>query len=118
MLLIDDDVSVIHTFGQILRFKGYEVAMALTAEAGLRELEGFHPHAVLLDLRMPQNDGLIFLRRMRADPARSQIPVAVVTGDYFIDHAIASELKDLGVVMYLQAVVDRRPGRRRRATSS
>jgi DNA-binding response OmpR family regulator len=41
-------------------------------------------------------DGLGFLRRLRADETQRGVPVAIVTGDYFLDDAISSELRELG----------------------
>jgi DNA-binding response OmpR family regulator len=47
-------------------------------------------------LRMPLIDGLGFLRRLRGRDAQRATPVAIVTGDYFLDDSISSELRELG----------------------
>jgi len=96
ILIVDDDPSVTETFERMLRLEGYQVATALSAEAGLREAERAHPDAIILDLRMPLVDGLQFLRRLRANAGLSDLPVAIVTGDYFLDDSISRELHDLG----------------------
>jgi len=80
----------------MLRLEGFEVRTATSAEAGLREAERSHPDAIILDLRMPIVDGLDFLRRLRADDTQRATPVAIVTGDYFLDDLISSELRELG----------------------
>ena len=67
-----------------------------TAENGLREAEQSHPDAIILDLRMPLIDGLGFLRRLRAQHDQRTIPVAIVTGDYFLDDTVSNELHELG----------------------
>src|SRR5882762_3216665 len=85
VLIVDDDLGVVHAFGRMLRLEGYEVMTALDAEAALRKVETSHPDAVLLDLRMPLTDGLAFLRRLRARPEQRHTPVAIVTADYFVD---------------------------------
>ena len=69
---------------------------AVTAENGLREAEEGHPDAIILDLRMPLVDGLGFLRRLRAHQDQRATPVAIVTGDYFLDDTISNELRELG----------------------
>jgi response regulator RpfG family c-di-GMP phosphodiesterase len=69
---------------------------AVTAETGLREAEQTHPDAIILDLRMPLLDGLGFLRRLRAIAEQRRTPVAIVTGDYFLDDSVSEELRDLG----------------------
>jgi len=96
ILIVDDDEGVTQTFARMLRLEGYEVRTAMNAEAGLREAEQSHPDAIILDLRMPLVDGLGFLRRLRTNEAQRETPVAIVTGDYFLDDAISAELKELG----------------------
>jgi DNA-binding response OmpR family regulator len=96
ILIVDDDEGVTTTFARILRLEGFEVRTALNGEMGLREAAASHPDAIILDLRMPLVDGLRFLRRLRADDKQRDIPVAIVTGDYFLDDEVASELRQLG----------------------
>ena len=57
VLIVDDDPSVIQTFGRMLGLTGYDVVTALDAEAGLQAIATNHPDAVLLDLRMPFSAG-------------------------------------------------------------
>ena len=45
---------------------------------------------------MPLLDGLGFLRRLRSNERAASTPVAIVTGDYFLDDTVSSELKQLG----------------------
>ena len=52
--------------------------------------------AIILDLRMPLIDGLGFLRRLRAQDDHRATPVAIVTGDYFLDDSVSAELRELG----------------------
>jgi DNA-binding response OmpR family regulator len=104
VLVIDDDESTTQTFARMLRLEGYEVTVALTAEAGLREVETFHPDAILLDLRMPVASGLVFLRRLRAHEEPRRTPVAVITGDLAIDESIASEIRERGAELYFKPV--------------
>ena len=96
VLIVDDDVSVTDTFSRMLRLEGYEVWAALSADEGLSLAQTHHPHAVILDLRMPLTSGLQFLRAIRAIPDLSNTPVAIVTGDYYLDDAQSNEIKELG----------------------
>jgi DNA-binding response OmpR family regulator len=96
ILIVDDDEGVTQTFARMLRLEGYEVRTAMNAESGLKEAEKSRPDAIILDLRMPLLDGLGFLRRLRAHDAQRTTPVAIVTGDYFLDDAVSSELRQLG----------------------
>ena len=96
ILIVDDDEGVTQTFARMLRLEGYQVRTAVSAETGLREAEQSHPDAIILDLRMPLIDGLGFLRRLRAHDHQRRTPVAIVTGDYFLDETVANELQELG----------------------
>ena len=96
ILIVDDDEGVTQTFARMLRLEGYQVRTAVTAETGLQVAAESRPDAIILDLRMPLVDGLGFLRRLRAHTTQRTIPVAIVTGDYFLDDAISNELRELG----------------------
>jgi DNA-binding response OmpR family regulator len=96
ILIVDDDEGVTQTFARMLRLEGYQVRTAVSAEKGLQEAEQSHPDAIILDLRMPLVDGLGFLRRLRSRNEHSSTPVAIVTGDYFLDDAVSNELRELG----------------------
>ena len=54
------------------------------------------PDAIILDMRMPITNGLQFLRLIRSKPHLVEVPVAIVTGDYFLADAIQNELRSLG----------------------
>jgi DNA-binding response OmpR family regulator len=96
ILIVDDDEGVTQTFARMLRLEGYAVRTAMNAENGLREAAEGHPDAIILDLRMPLVDGLGFLRRLRALEGNRATPVAIVTGDYFLEDEISEELRSLG----------------------
>jgi DNA-binding response OmpR family regulator len=96
ILIVDDDEGVTQTFARMLTLEGYAVKTAFNAETGLKLANESLPDAIILDLRMPLVDGLSFLRRFRALDAEQTIPVAIVTGDYFLDDTVARELRELG----------------------
>lgn len=96
ILIVDDDEGVTQTFARMLRLEGYQVRTAVSAETGLQEAHASLPDAIILDLRMPLVDGLGFLRRLREHDEQRKTPVAIVTGDYFLDDTISAELRELG----------------------
>jgi two-component system response regulator PrrA len=98
ILIVDDDEGVTLTFARMLTLEGFHVRTAINAESGLRAANEAHPNAIILDLRMPLVDGLGFLRQLRSQASQrvAPTPVAIVTGDYFLDDAVASELRQLG----------------------
>ena len=96
ILIVDDDRSVTDTFARMLKLEGFSVATALNASTGLELAENMRPDAIILDMRMPITNGLQFLRQVRARPHLVEVPVAIVTGDYFLPETIQQELKSLG----------------------
>ncbi len=96
ILVVDDDEAVTQTFARMLRLEGFQVHTAFNAETGLRQADRSRPDAIILDLRMPLLDGLGFLRRLRSRDAQRHTPVAIVTGDYFLDDSVSNELQQLG----------------------
>jgi CheY-like chemotaxis protein len=93
---VDDDRSVADTFARLLKLEGFGVATALSAEAGLQLACSAPPDAIILDMRMPITNGLQFLRSVRDKPQLADIPVAIVTGDYFLSDAVQQDLRKLG----------------------
>jgi two-component system, OmpR family, response regulator PrrA len=96
ILIVDDDEAVTQTFARMLRMEGFKVRTAINAESGLTEAARHQPDAIILDLRMPLVDGLGFLKRLRAVDSQRHIPVAIVTGDHFLDEQVSTELRQLG----------------------
>jgi two-component system response regulator PrrA len=96
ILIVDDDRSVADTFARMLKLEGFSVSTALDASAGLALADAIRPQAIILDMRMPLINGIQFLRQVRARPHLVDIPVAIVTGDYFLSDALQQELTSLG----------------------
>ena len=84
------------TFERMLKLEGFSVVTAISAESGLELADNVHPNAIILDMRMPIVNGLQFLRTVRGRPHLVDVPVAIVTGDYFLAEPIQNELKSLG----------------------
>jgi len=104
ILIVDDDASVRLTLSRMLRLAGYDVLTAINVETGLTEIATGHPDAVLLDLRMPLSDGLAFMRVLRTRERARHTPVAIITGDYFLDEVVISELRELAAPVYFKPI--------------
>jgi DNA-binding response OmpR family regulator len=102
ILIVDDDAGVTETFERMLRIEGFDVRTASDAAAGLEIVDGCRVDAILLDLRMPIMDGIDFMRRLRARSQRGDLPVAIVTGDYFVDDGQIGALRELGAVLHFK----------------
>jgi CheY-like chemotaxis protein len=104
VVVIDDDVAVDKSFGQMLQAAGYDTHAEGNVAAGLSYLEHATPSVVILDLHLPDGTGLECLRRLRAWPRHRNLPVAILTGDYFLDDHVAGELKALGARVFFKPV--------------
>jgi two-component system OmpR family response regulator len=96
ILLIDDDEGTIQSYSRQLRLEGYEVHTAGNVEMGLFEALFNRPDAIIVDFHMPLADGLAFLRRLRLQSGQGATPVAIMTGDFFLDDDVESEIQTLG----------------------
>ncbi len=78
VLVVDDEPSIRAILRDILEFEGYEVREAGDGTAALSEVESEVPDAVLLDVKMPEMDGLETLQAFR--DRGYEMPVLIVTG--------------------------------------
>jgi adenylate cyclase len=79
ILVIDDQRTNAEIVSGLLRNLGYEVELALDAEAGLEVVRSKAPDLVISDILMPRMDGYELCRRLRANPATALLPVILVT---------------------------------------
>jgi DNA-binding response OmpR family regulator len=80
VLVVDDDPQVRDLLRANVSELGYEAVPAESGAAAVKFLEKSVPDLVLLDLRLPDRDGMEILRGMRADPRFQETPVIVLTG--------------------------------------
>ena len=73
VLIIDDERPVLMTLEALLKRHGYQVEIAPTATQGLKLLKSKSPTLVLLDLRLPDADGLETLDRIKTDSPEVQV---------------------------------------------
>lgn len=83
VLVVDDDADARAAILEALEVHGYPAVGASGAEQALATLRGRSEAfgVVLLDLRMPEVDGLAFRRLQRDDPRIASVPVVVMSGD-------------------------------------
>jgi len=79
LLLIDDDARLTQMVGDYLRAAGFEVDAAPSLAAGRARLALQHFDALVLDLMLPDGDGLDLCRELRAHPATRQLPLLMLT---------------------------------------
>ena len=77
VLVVDDEHNLTELLSMALRYEGWDVRTASTGSAAVRAAREFEPDVVVLDMMLPDFDGLEVLRRMRAH--NSAIPVLFLT---------------------------------------
>jgi excisionase family DNA binding protein len=108
VLIVDDDENTRETLRDVVSDQGYG---ALTASDGLEALRLLRsngharPDVILLDLGMPNMDGLAFLAEQRRDPTIAGIPVLIITADRSPGRAEAPVLrKPLDITKVVDAI--------------
>lgn len=102
-LVIDDSFLARHTHSNILRDMGHETTEACNGREGLELMTRQRFDAVLVDLMMPEMDGISFLRELRDQ--RINVPVIVLSAD--IQETKHQECLSLGARAFLEKPVKR-----------
>jgi two-component system OmpR family response regulator len=76
ILIIDDDAKLVENIETYLKEFGYRTEAALNGVEGLKKVKSFQPDLVILDLMMPELDGLEVCREIRKD---NQVPILILT---------------------------------------
>ena len=88
IVLIDDERTIQATLTAVLQRKGYIVHVAATAVQGVKKVGEIKPDLVLLDLGLPDADGLNVLREIKA--SQPDLPVMILTAHDSLANAIES----------------------------
>ncbi len=76
ILIIDDDAHLVENVETYLKDFGYRTESALNGREGLKQVESFQPDLIILDLMMPEIDGLEICREIRK---ASSVPIVMLT---------------------------------------
>ncbi|MFK0329609.1 response regulator [Rhizobium sp. NPDC090275] len=88
VLLVDDSPEALGFLTDALEQSGFSVLIATSGSAALNIVERITPDLILLDAVMPTMDGFETCRRLKANPAISQIPVIFMTGLTETEHVV------------------------------
>jgi two-component system OmpR family response regulator len=73
VLVVDDEPSIVDVISMALRHHGYDVAAAQTGARALAEVRDWRPHAIVLDVMLPDMEGFEVARRLSAQ--RAGVPI-------------------------------------------
>ena len=98
VLIIDDEESVRSALRMIFEYEGYECMLAANGAAGLKIAEKDEPDLVLLDIKMPQMDGMEVLKQLRQ--SQPSLPVVILSGHGTVQTAV--EATKLGAFDFIE----------------
>ncbi|MCX5811103.1 MAG: sigma-54 dependent transcriptional regulator [Proteobacteria bacterium] len=85
ILIIDDEHSLLESLDMFLTEKGYTVQCATTAAEGFEKSDVFNPDATILDIRLPDMDGLEVLKKLRSNNKQN---IIIITAFHDMDTTI------------------------------
>ena len=79
ILVVDDEPDILEFISYNLKQQGYQVSIADNGNVGLEKARQFKPHLIILDIMMPEMDGVEVCRRLREHPEFEQTIIAFLT---------------------------------------
>jgi CheY-like chemotaxis protein len=102
ILVVDDEPEVRLVLTEFLESRGYEVRAAESGTQALAIVDEVKPHVVLLDVTMPEMDGMETLKRLAA--LKPGLPIIMVTANADVD--VTAKLLALGAADYIPKPFD------------
>lgn len=99
ILIIEDDLILLNLLKQKLKIAGYNVFEERNGLSGIYAVEKLNPDLVLLDLILPEADGITVLKNIRENPAIKDTPVIIISNSG--QPVEIEEVKKLGISDYL-----------------
>ncbi|HEX4053511.1 MAG TPA: response regulator [Tepidisphaeraceae bacterium] len=96
ILVVDDTALARESVAKLLEYEGFKTIRAANGKEAYATLYTQTPDLVLLDLMMPEMDGITFLRMIRHNPQWERIPVIVLTGLHD-DNKLVARARELHV---------------------
>jgi CheY-like chemotaxis protein len=106
VLIIDDDQVNLELLQAVLEAAGYDVMSRADAISGIETARQEQPHIILMDVQLPETDGLEATRMLKADVATEKIPVVAVTAHVRPDDR--QRCMDVGCILHLGKPIDTR----------
>lgn len=99
ILVVDDEEDLRQSVADALESQGYNVVLAADGREGIDDAVAHEPDLILVDYRMPEVDGVEFLRSLRARNEVKHTPVMIVTVDPELE--LRKSAADLGIQGFL-----------------
>lgn len=102
ILIVDDEHDIVELLEDLLLHKGYNIARAFSQAEARDQIEKFKPAIILLDIKLPDGDGVEFLKEIKVDHAN--IDIIMITG--LADKEIALRALKNGAADYITKPID------------
>lgn len=79
ILVVDDEVAIVRVLKDRLEIEGYEVLTAYDGSQGIEVAKRELPDLIIMDITMPNMDGLTAAQMLREQPETSKIPIIMLT---------------------------------------
>jgi DNA-binding response OmpR family regulator len=79
ILLIEDDNSLAEMYRQKFSLEGFEISVARSGSEGLQMALSNKPNLILLDILLPEMDGMTLMKKLRDDPWGKDVPIIILT---------------------------------------
>jgi len=104
ILAVDDDASICEFYATSLRLMGFDVQIASNARSAKESITLLRPDLILMDIMMPDQDGISLTRELRGDRKTSDIPIVMVSG--LADAGTLQDALLFGAVGYIVKPID------------
>ena len=104
ILAVDDDASICEFYEATLETMGFDVRIAANARSAKESILLHRPDLILMDIMMPDQDGISLTRELRNDRKTSDIPIVMVSG--LADAGTLQDALLFGAVGYLVKPID------------
>ena len=99
IILVEDEKVLGKMYKETFTRAGFEVESVETAQEGVEMMRKIKPNIVLLDILLPESNGLFLLRQIKDDPSLSSIPVVAFSN--YTDPDTQEEALKLGAKDYI-----------------
>jgi len=99
ILLVEDEKMLVDMYEYKFSEAGFDVSLASNVKQGLEIARKEKPDLIILDIILPKNNGVYFLKKLRMDKSISSILVVILSN--YDDPIVKKQVKKLGVEDYL-----------------
>jgi two-component system, NtrC family, sensor kinase len=104
IVLVDDNLDILSTIGDLLEESGYRVTPCASGLSALLRIGLTRPDVVILDLKLNDISGLDVYRALKEDPEVADLPVLFVSGVFLDQELLRSRLNDPTARLLLKPV--------------